>query len=480
MPRRGVLFYGGEVLYCYNSVVRKVLGGTLEMAGSAASRDFSKGKVWKIIMAQSVPMTIAHLVQILYNIVDRIYIGHMPGTGGLALTGVGLALPVVTLVMAFSSLFASGAVPLFSIARGAGERDRAHDIMGNAFALVLIFSAFVTIFFMIFRVRALYFFGASDATIGYAEDYLRIYLWGVVFSMTASGMNGFISSLGFPKTAMFTVVIGAVINLVLDPIFIFSFGMGVAGAAAATVISQFVSSLWVLRFLTARNLEISLKPSRIRIKKDLTARMLTLGISGFVQQGTNSIVQIVCNVALRSWGGDIYVGVMTIINSIREVVTLPVTGLREGAQPVLGFNYGAKENERVKAGIRFVSFTGICYTAVLWLPIAFLPGMFLRLFTNDAQTLALGVRAMRLYFCGFIFMSLQFSAQCVFVALGKAKRAIFFSLLRKVFIVVPLTLLLPMLFGLGTDGVFLAEPISDLLGGAAAMLTMYFTLYRKL
>ncbi len=431
-------------------------------------------------MAQSVPMTIAHLVQILYNIVDRVYIGHMPRTGGLALTGVGLALPVVTLVMAFSSLFATGAVPLFSISRGAGERDHAHDIMGNAFALVLIFSAFVTIFFMIFRFRALYLFGASDATIGYAENYLKIYLWGVVFSMTASGMNGFISSLGYPRTAMFTVVIGAVINLILDPIFIFTLDMGVAGAAAATVISQFVSALWVLRFLTAKDLEISLKVSRVRLKKALTLRILALGITGFVQQGTNSLVQIICNVALRGWGGDIYVGVMTIINSIREVVTLPVTGLREGAQPVLGFNYGAKRNDRVKAGIRFVVFTGICYTAVLWLPIAFFPSMFLRLFTNDAGTITLGMRAMRIYFCGFFLMSFMFSAQSVFVALGKAKRAIFFSMLRKVVIVVPLTLLLPHFFGLGTDGVFLAEPISDLLGGSAAILTMYFTLYRKL
>ncbi len=451
------------------------------MSGSSAvSRDFSKGKVWKIITAQAVPMMIAHLVQILYNIVDRVYIGHMPGTGGLALTGVGLSLPIVTLVMAFTSLFATGGVPLFSISRGAGERDRAYDIMGNAFAMIIIFSAFVTIFFTIFRFRVLYLFGASDATIGYAENYLRIYLWGVLFSMTASGMNGFISALGYPRTAMCTVVIGAVINLILDPIFIFTFDMGIAGAATATVISQFISAVWVLRFLTAKDLEISLNLPRVRIQKALALEILTLGFSGFTQQATNSLMQIVCNVTLRAWGGDVYVGIMTIVNSTREFVILPVTGLREGAQPVLGFNYGAKENERVKAGIRFVVFTGIIYTSALWLPIALFPRLFIRVFTSDPQMLTLGMRSMRIYFCGFFLISFMFSGQTVFVALGKAKQAIFFSVLRKVIIVVPLTILLPMLFGLGTDGVFLAEPISDLFAGTGSLLTMYFTLYRKL
>ncbi len=445
-----------------------------------ARRDFSSGRVWRVITAQAVPMTIAHLVQILYNVVDRVYIGHLPDAGGLALTGVGLTLPIVTLVLAFSSLLATGGVPLFSIARGAKDEDKARDFMGCVFAMILVFSVITMIFCYAFRVRALYLFGASDATIVYAENYLRIYLFGVPFSMTATGMNGFISALGFPRTAMLTVIIGAVINLVLDPVFIFVLGMGVAGAAAATVISQCVSAVWVMYFLTARETDISLKPSCVRIKKSVALKILPLGLSGFTQQSTNSLVQIICNVTLRNFGGDVYVGIMTIINSIREIALLPVQGLRDGAQPVLGYNYGARMNDRVKEGIRFTIITGVIYTAALWLPIEFFPGVFLRVFTNDAQTIAIGMRATRIYFFGFIFMSLQFTGQSVFVGLGKAKRAIFFSLLRKVIIVVPLILVLPSFMGLGTDGVFLSEPISDLIGGLAVVLTMYFTLYRKL
>ncbi len=447
---------------------------------ATGERDFSQGKMWRNITAQAVPLTIAQLVQLLYNVVDRIYIGHLPGEGSLALTGIGLTFPFVTLILAFAALCGTGGAPLFSIARGAGEDEKARRIMGNAFTLVLILSVAIMIVFYLFRVPLLYLFGASDVTIVYAESYLKIYLIGVIFSMTATGMNNFITALGHPRTAMWTTVIGALLNLILDPIFIFALSMGVRGAALATVLSQCVSAVWVLHFLIAGKTDFTLKPTYMRLQRKTVREILGLGLSGFMQQATNFVVQIVCNATLQNYGGDLYVGIMTIVNSVREIVQLPVMGISNGAQPVLGFNYGAKENGRVKEGIRFMSIVGIVYTAVMWLVIELLPGVFLRIFSTDAAMIEFGVRAMRLYFMGFVFMSLQFAGQTVFVGLGKARRAIFFSILRKIVIVVPLTLLLPMAWGLGTDGVFIAEPISNVIGGLACFVTMWLTLYRKL
>lgn len=447
---------------------------------TGTDRDFSRGKVWRIITAQAVPLTVAQLIQLLYNIVDRIYIGHMPEAGSLALTGVGLTFPFVTLILAFANLFGTGGTPLFSIARGAGDDKKAREIMGNVFTLILLSSVIITVICYIFRTPVLYLFGASDATIEYAEGYLRIYLIGVMFSMITAGMNGFISALGFPKTAMWTTIIGAALNLILDPIFIFGLSMGVRGAAAATVISQGVSAVWVMLFLLSGKSKITLRLSYMKLKAKTVLNILGLGVSGFVQQGTNCLVQIVCNVTLQSCGGDLYVGIMTIINSIREIASLPITGLSSGAQPVLGFNYGANKPKRVKDGIRFMSAAGALYTAAVWLVIELAPAAFIRIFSTSAQTVEFGIRAVRLYFLGFVFMSLQFMGQSAFVGLGKAKRAVFFSLLRKVVIVVPLTIFLPMLMGLGTDGVFIAEPVSNLIGGAACFLTMWITLYRKL
>ncbi len=447
---------------------------------SSKQKDFSVGKMGSIIIAQAVPLTVAQLIHLLYNIVDRVYIGHLPGVGSLALTGVGLTFPFITLILAFASLFGTGGTPLFSIARGAGDDERARKIMGNVFTMLIITSLLVMVICYIFREPVLYLFGASDATIVYAEPYLRIYLLGVTFSMIVTGMNGFLSALGFPSTAMWTTVIGAVLNLILDPIFIFALSLGVEGAAAATVISQFVSAVWILRFLrspkTDYKLELGYLPPDFKTVRDIVG----LGISGFVQQGTNSLVQIVCNVTLQNWGGDLYVGIMTIVNSVREMAQLPVTGIRDGAQPVLGFNYGAGRPERVKEGICFISVSGVGYTAAIWAVIELFPSLLFEIFTTDAETIALGVPAMRIYFFGFVFMALMFIGQSVFVGLGKSKQAVFFSLLRKVIIVIPLTIILPMCFGLGTNGVFLAEPVSNLVGGLASYLTMWITIYRKL
>jgi len=450
------------------------------MKQTTGQRDFSKGKMWRNIIAQSVPLIIAQLIQLLYNIVDRIYIGHLPGVGVLALTGVGVTFPIVTLVLAFSYLSGMGGAPLFSIARGAKEDEEARHIMGTSYTLILILAVSFMVVCYIFRTPLLYLFGASDDTIIYAQSYLSIYLIGVIFSMTSTGMNGFISALGYPRTAMWTTVIGALVNLGLDPIFIFALSMGVRGAALATVISQGISAIWVLHFLIAGKTDFHLKLSYMKLQGQRVKKILGLGVSGFTQQATNSLVQIVCNMTLQTFGGDLFVGIMTIINSVREIASVPVIGLTTGSQPVFGFNYGAKEYGRVREGIRFVSLVGILYTVIIWLVLELIPGPFIHIFSSDAMTLTAGIPALRIYFLGFVCMGLQFIGQSVFVGLGKSRRAIFFSLLRKVIIIIPLVILLPRLWGLGTNGVFWAEPISCFIGGTAAFVTMWLTLYRKL
>lgn len=441
--------------------------------------DFSKGKVWRNIIAQAIPLILAQLVQILYNVVDRIYIGHLPGENNIALTGVGLTFPIITLIMAFTCLFSMGGNPLFAIARGAHEEDKAEKIMGNVFSLLLICSVIIMIVCYLFRKPILYLFGASDASYVYADAYLKIYLIGTPFAMLTSGMNGFINGQGFPRMGMLTTIIGAVLNLILDPIFIFIFDMGVSGAALATIISQIVSAIWVILFLTGSKAILHIKRKYFPIDISLFKEIISLGMAGFIMQGTNCLVQIVCNATLQNWGGDLYVGVMTVLNSVREMLTLPVFGISNGAQPVLGYNYGAKEFDRVKAGIRFTSIAGICYTSLAWIFVMICPKVLISIFSNDAAMLEIGPSALNLYFFGFFFMAFQFAGQSVFQALGKAKRAIFFSLFRKAIIVVPLTLLLPGL-GLGVNGVFLAEPISNAIGGIACFATMWLTLYRKL
>ncbi len=441
--------------------------------------DFSKGKVWKNIISQAIPLILAQLVQLLYNVVDRIYIGHLPVENNIALTGVGLAFPVITLIMAFTSLIGMGGATMFAIARGAKEEEKAEKIMGNAVSLLIICAAVLMVVCYAFQKPILYLFGASDASYVYAAEYLQIYLLGTVFSMLTSGLNGFINSQGFPKVGMMTTVIGAILNLVLDPVFIFGFDMGVRGAALATVISQVVAAIWVLRFLTGKKAILHIKRCNLFLEGALAKEMVTLGMPGFIMQGTNCLVQVTCNATLQTWGGDVYVGIMTILNSVREILSLPVFGIANGSQPVLGYNYGAGNMGRVKEGIRFTAIIGISYTVVAWILVMILPETLISIFSGDKSILAQGKEAMFLYFFGFCFMSCQFAGQSVFQALGKAKQAIFFSLFRKVFIVVPLTLALPWL-GLGVKGVFLAEPISNAIGGLACFLTMWFTLYRKL
>ncbi len=441
--------------------------------------DFSQGKVWRNIVSQAIPLILAQLVQILYNVVDRIYIGHLPGENNIALTGVGLAFPVVTLILAFTLLVGMGGSTLFAIARGAKEEEQAEKIMGNSFSLLMILSFVLMAGCYIFHRPILYLFGASDASYVYADAYLKIYLIGTPFTMITTGLNGFINGQGFPKIGMLTTVIGAVINLMLDPVFIFGFDMGVSGAALATIISQMISAIWVLHFLTGKKAILHIRRRNLRIEFGLTKEIITLGTPGFIMQGTNCLVQVVCNATLQNWGGDLYVGVMTILNSVREILTLPVMGIANGSQPVLGYNYGAKQFKRVKEGIRFTASVGIGYTVVAWIFVMLCPKLLITIFSDDKSMLEPGIRSLYIYFFGFFCMAFQFAGQSVFQALGKAKKAIFFSLFRKAIIVVPLTLFLPYM-GFGVDGVFLAEPISNAIGGLACFLTMWFTLYRKL
>lgn len=448
---------------------------------AAGGKDFSKGKVWSNIMAQAVPLILAQLVQLLYNVVDRIYIGHLPGADSLALTGVGLVFPLTTLVAAFTNLFGMGGAPLFSIERGAGNDERAEKILGNTFTMLFASSFVIFALCYIFRKPVLYLFGASDASYVYADEYLRIYLFGTTFTMLSTGLNGFINAQGFPKTGMMTTLIGALLNLILDPLFIFVSGMGVAGAALATIISQAVSAVWVMHFLLSRKGKAAyhIKLSCMKPEWKLVGDITTLGMAGFIMQATNCMVQVVCNATLKVFGGDLYVGIMTVINSVREIMSLPVSGLTSGSQPVLGYNYGAGKYDRVKSGIRFTAAIGIAYTALAWIIVLIIPKQLMGIFTEDAQTIAYGAEALKTYFFGFVFMAFMFTGQSTFTALGYSKHAIFFSLLRKAIIVVPLVIILPRI-GFGVMGVFLSEPISNVIGGLASFITMYVTVYRKL
>ncbi len=440
--------------------------------------DFGRGSVAGSIMGMAVPMTVAQILNILYNLVDRMYIGHIPGASSLALTGVGLTFPIVSMIMAFSNLFGMGGAPLCSIARGKGDLKKAEQIMQNAFWMLLGTGIVIMVAFWLIQKPVLYALGASNETYPYASDYLAIYLMGTLFVMVGLGMNPFINSQGFGKIGMVTVTLGAVVNLILDPMFIFGFRMGVRGAALATVIAQFCSAAWVLRFLTGRRAILKLRLKEHRMDWDIVRRIMALGTSNFVMNFTNSLVQVVCNRQLQIYGGDLYVGIMTILNSVREVVTMPIQGLTNGAQPVMSFNFGAGKNGRVKQGIRFATIACIVYTCVVWMLTLAFPEAFIRIFNSEQALLEKGTTAMHIYFFGFCFMALQFSGQCTFQALGQARYAITFSLLRKVFIVVPLTLILPLIQGVGLHGVFLAEPVSNVLGGSACFFTMLIVIWK--
>ncbi|SKB63455.1 putative efflux protein, MATE family [Lachnospiraceae bacterium] len=444
--------------------------------------DFSDGHIVRNIFKTALPMLLAQVMNLLYNIIDRIYIGRIPKIGTSALGAVGLSFPVIILITAFTVLYGSGGSPLFSISLGEGNREKAERIMNTSFRLLIYTSAVLMVIGLIFTAPILRLFGASETALMYAVPYLRIYLIGTVFSMISTGMNPFINAQGYPGMGMLTVTLGAVSNLIMDPIFIFGLKFGVQGAAIATVLSQLLSALFVMFFLT--------KKADIRIRtltnKDkalfltTTKNIVSLGVSAFTMQVTNSLVSIVCNNMLSRIGGDLYISIMTILMSVRQLTEVPVLAIAEGSSPIISFSYGAKKPTEVRKAIATMTILGTSYALAAWLLIIHFPAFFIRIFSSDAELLKDAIPALHLYYFAFIFMMFQFSGQTTFKSLNKRKPAIFFSLLRKVIIVVPLTILLPTVGHMGTNGVFAAEPVSNVLGGTACFATMLLTVLPEL
>ena len=431
------------------------------MARKGIATDFGKGSVPKLILRQALPLMLSSLVQLLYNIVDRVYIGHIPGDGQDALTGLGLTFPVVSAILAFTMLFGQGGAPVFSIAMGAGNDNRARKVLGNSFTLLLIGSVILTAVILIFMKPILFALGADDSTYVYAESYLRIYALGTAATMIANGLNYYITAQGFPVTAMITTLTGAVMNIILDPVFIFVLDMNIKGAAVATVLSQTASLVWVLIFLTGKKPKFRIERKDMILESKIVISICSVGFTGFIMQFTNAATQAVCNKTLNTIGAGTYVGVMTIVSSVRDIMSVG-------------------KNDRVRSGIRFSFLFAFIYTAFAWLMVVLFPRFFITLFATDTSFIEAAVPALHIYFLAYVFMAFQFSGQSTFMALEKNGRAIFFSLFRKVILVIPLTIMLPSFIEPAVNGVFMAEPVSNVIGGLASFLTMYFTVYRRL
>lgn len=428
----------------------------------------------RLMLSLALPTVLAQLINVLYNIVDRIYIGHMQDDGNLALTGVGVTLPIITLIAAFSAFAGAGGAPLAAIELGKKDERKASLIMGNSAWLLVFFSIVLTIGFLIFKIPILHAFGASSKTIAYANDYITIYLLGTIFVQLALGLNAFISGQGAAKAAMLSVLIGAVINIVLDPIFIFVLHLGVRGAALATVISQFVSAVWVVSFLKSKRSVLYLK--LVRPDKSLILKIAALGIAPFVMQSTESLVTITFNTGLQRYGGDLYVGSMSILMSIMQLIVIPVNGITQGVQPIVSYNYGAGNRLRVKETvIRLVS---VCLLGTLILAgvAIFCPSIYASMFTNDAELVALTCRIMPIFFLGIAIFGIQAACQSTFLALGQAKVSLFIAMLRKIILLIPLALILPKFSGV--KGIYIAEPVSDVVSVIVTSVLCVITLKR--
>lgn len=444
--------------------------------------DFEHGTVTGNILGAALPMLVAQILNLLYNIVDRIYIARIPNIGTAALGAVGLCFPLIVVITAFSNLFGSGGAPLFSIYRGKGEPQRAANVMNTSFTMVCVCAVVLMAIGFIFARPLLVLFGASTDALVYAYPYLMIYLIGTLPSMIATGMNPFINAQGYSTIGMTSVAVGAVANLLLDPLFIFVLGFGVQGAAIATVISQALSAVFVFVFLTRKS-ELKV---RFLKKKEFSEcigyakNIVSLGTAGFIMQLTNSLVSICCNNILSDVGGDIYISVMTIVSSVRQLVETPIYAMNEGTSPILSYNYGACRPARVRKAMAVMSTMILGYTAVMWSIIILFPNALIGIFSSDAALMQDAVPALNQYFAAFICMDFQYIGQTVFKSLNKKKQAIFFSLLRKVFIVVPLTYMMPYMFHMGTAGVFLAEPVSNVIGGTLCLVVMLCTVLPEL
>ena len=428
--------------------------------------DLGRDPVGKLLLRLALPAVTAQLVNALYNIVDRMYIGHMEGVGDLALTGLGVCFPVIMFVSAISALVGMGGGSRAVVRMGEGKEDQANAILGNSTALLIGLSVIVTVLFLAVKEPMLLLFGATENTLGYASDYLTIYLLGSIFVELSLGLNFFITAQGFSTVSMATVLIGAVTNIVLDPIFIFGFGMGVRGAALATIIAQGVSAAWVVRFLVGKRTRLRIQRRFLRIDFKVLSPVLALGVSPFIMQSTESLVNIAFNSSLKAYGGNPAVGAMTICSSIMQVFSLLSQGLSQGAQPIIGFNYGSGQLERVKKTFRLLFITSVIYSCATFAALQLFPGLFVSLFNDKPELVEISVWALHVYAAGLFMLGVQFSCQQAFVALGQTRISLFLALLRKVILLIPLIFLLPQFFADKVLGVFLAEPVADVLASA--------------
>ncbi len=431
--------------------------------------------VGRLMVKLAVPAVCAQLINALYNIVDRMYIGHMEGVGDLALTGLGVAFPIIMFISALSALAGMGGGSRAAIRMGAGDTDGAEAILGGCTALLLVMAILSTALFQILKDPLLLLFGASENTLPYASGYLSVYLWGTVSVLFSLGLNNFITTQGFSLFSMLTVVIGAVCNIVLDPIFIFGFHMGVRGAALATILAQTISAVWVLSFLLGKRTQLHLRLRHLRLKSEVLLPVIAIGVSPFIMQSTESLVNISFNSSLLKYGGDPYVGAMTIASSVMQVGTMPFMGLAQGAQPIVGFNYGAGNMDRVKRAFRLLFISGMIYSVTVFALIQLFPGVFIAIFNNKPQLVEVARQTLHVYFGGMFVLGIQFSCQQTFVALGEAKVSLFLALLRKIILLIPLIFILPQFLSDKVFAVWLAEPIADV---CAATVTGCIFFYR--
>lgn len=434
-------------------------------------QDMGTGNIKKLLLSLMLPAVLAQIVNLLYNIVDRIYIGHIEGIGATALTGVGLFSPILMFLNAFAMLIGAGGAPLAAIAMGRGDKEEAERIIGNSFTMLLGFSVILTVIFYAAAPGLLRLFGASDVTLPYALEYSRIYILGAIFVLLVLGMNPFITAQGFARVSMLTTLIGAVINIVLDPVLIFGFGMGVKGAAIATVLSQAVGVVWILRFLTGSKTELHLRAANMRLHPKVILPVMGLGVSTFVMVSTESLLSISFSSSLARYGGDLAVGAMTVITSVSQLCGMPLSGVCQGGQPVMSYNFGARKPERVKEAFRFQFAVCVGYAGLFWLVMMLIPGVVARMFTTDTELIDYTVWAMRIYMAGVFSMGFQISCQQSFMALGQAKISLLMACLRKLILLIPLIFILPLLLQNPVFAVFLAEPVSDILAAIVTTAT---------
>ncbi len=445
----------------------------------AQSINLGEGNVRKLLFKLAIPSITAQLINILYNIVDKIYIGHMDEIGQLALTGLGICLPLITIVMAFAALVAVGSASRASISLGRGDTNYAEKVLGNSLVLMVVISVVLTAAIQIFGRDILMFFGASEATISYAWDYMQIYSLGSMSVLVALGLNAFIACQGFTTISMLSVLIGAIANIILDPIFIFVFNLGVKGAAIATIISQTISVVWIVSFLLGKKTKIRLKPQNLKLSPSVILPCIALGLSPFIMQATESLINIVFNRQLYFYGGDLAVGAMTIIVSIMQFMFLPIQGLVQGAQPIMSFNYGAGNAERCKKAFKVLLTTCLIYSITFGASILTFPELFTSIFNNNIELVDFTSKAMRIYFCGTLIFGIQMACQNTFIAIGNAKVSIFLALLRKIILLIPLLYIMPLILtGNQLMAVFVAEPIADTISVITAGTTFFFS-FRK-